>query len=182
MSRKYKFHDQSQAYFVSFAVVHWIDLFTRKNYCDILVESLKYCQQEKGLQLYAWCIMPSHVHLIIGTKKEPMQNILRDFKSFTSRKLRKEIQSCSYESRKEWLVWMMRQSGLKNGNNKDWQLWQQDSHPIELSSNTIVDQKFEYLHNNPVAAGYVSSPEHWMYSSARNYYGKQGLIELAEIS
>ena len=85
MSRKHKFLDQQQAYFVRFAVVHWIDVFTRKVYCDKLQESLEYCQQEKGLVLYAWCIMPSHVHLIMGTNKEPMQNILRDFKSFTSR-------------------------------------------------------------------------------------------------
>lgn len=113
MSRKYKFLNQEQAYFVSFAVIHWIDVFTRKIYCDKLVESLKYCQKEKGLILYAWCIMPSHVHLLMGTKKELMQNILRDFKSFTSRTIRKEILSHPKESRKEWMMEMMIKNRFK---------------------------------------------------------------------
>ena len=107
-----------------------------------------------------------------------MQDILRDLKSYTSRVLREDIANNAHESRREWLLWMFERAGRKNGNNKDWQLWQQHNHPIELSSNKIIDQKLGYLHYNPVAAGYVESPEHWMYSSARNYYGKQGLIEV----
>lgn len=178
MSRKYKFLDQQQAYFVSFATVHWVDVFTRSVYCDHVVDSFKYCQKEKGLIIYAWCIMPSHVHLIIGTNKEPMQGVLRDLKSYTSRKIKEEIRSYPKESRKEWMLLLFERAGKENGNNRNWQLWQQHNHPIELSSNKIIDQKMEYLHYNPVAAGYVESPEHWIYSSARNYYGKQGLIDV----
>jgi REP element-mobilizing transposase RayT len=178
MSRKYRFLDQQQAYFVSFATVNWVDVFTRSIYCDRIVESLKYCQKEKGLILYAWCIMPSHVHLIIGTKDKLMQDIMRDLKSYTSRVIKEDIQSYSKESRREWLLWMFERVGRKNGNNREWQLWQQHNHPIELSSNKIIDQKLEYVHYNPVSAGYVESPEHWMYSSARNYYEKPGLIDV----
>ena len=178
MSRKYKFRDQQHAYFVSFATVHWIDLFTRKVYCERIVESLKFCQQEKGLVLYAWCIMPSHVHVIMATKGNPMQDILRDLKSYTSRVLREDIANNAYESRREWLMWMFERAGRRNGNNKSWQLWQQHNHPIELSSNAIIDQKLEYLHYNPVTAGYVESPEHWIFSSARDYYGKIGLLDI----
>ena len=101
MSRKYKFLDQEKPYFVSFAVVHWIDLFIRNEYKDILLDSLSFCQREKGLIVYAWCIMTSHVHLIIGTRKNPMQDILRDFKGFTSRKLRLAIEDNPTESRRE---------------------------------------------------------------------------------
>ena len=121
MSRKYKFLNQEQAYFVSFAVVHWIDVFTRKIYCDKLVESLKYCQIEKGLILYGWCIMPSHVHLIMGTKKERMQNILRDLRAsllVLFGKKSKVIQSHPKESRKEWMMEMMIKTGLNNGTNR----------------------------------------------------------------
>lgn len=178
MSRKHKFLDQNQAYFVSFATIHWIDVFTRKIYCDEVVESLKYCQQEKDLILHAWCIMPSHIHLIMSTKGEMMQNILRDLKSYTSRRIKDKINKSPNESRREWMQWMFHRAGVRNGNNKNWQLWQQDNHPIELSSNAMIDQKLEYLHNNPVEAGYVDSPEYWLYSSARNYYGKQGLLEI----
>lgn len=178
MSRKYKFLDQHQAYFVSFATVHWIDIFTRKAYCDRIVESLKYCQLHKGLVIYAWCIMPNHVHLIIGTKGKPMQDILRDFKSYTSRVIRHDIEDNIKESRRSWLLWMFSRAGTKNGNNRNWQLWQQHNHPIELSSSKIAEQKLNYLHANPVVAGYVESPDHWMYSSARTYFGKTGYINI----
>ena len=83
MSRKYKFHDQSQIYFVSFATVNFIDVFTRDIYRFIIVDSLKYCIGNKDLELYAWVIMSNHVHLIIGTRGEPMENILRDLKKHT---------------------------------------------------------------------------------------------------
>jgi len=122
--------------------------------------------------------MPSHIHLIMGTKGEKMQDILRDLKSYTSRKIKEQISNYPKESRREWMQWMFQRAGAKNGNNKDWQLWQQHNHPIVLSSNTMIDQKLEYLHYNPVVAGYVESPEHWLYSSARNYFGKEGLLEI----
>ena len=93
MSRKYKFLDQSKLYFVSFATVYWIDVFTRELYKQILIDSLKYCQQKKGLEIFAWCIMTNHVHLIIGTEGNKMEDILRDFKSFTSRELKETIKN-----------------------------------------------------------------------------------------
>ena len=120
MSRNYKFYDQSMPYFVSFPVVYWIDLFTREHYCQTLLESLAYCQEHKGLILYSWCFMPSHIHMIIGTRKNPMQNILRDFKSYTSRSIRKQITDHVGESRKKWLLRLMHHTGSTNSNNKDW--------------------------------------------------------------
>ncbi|MDZ7718459.1 MAG: transposase [Balneolaceae bacterium] len=162
-------------------MIHWIDLFIRSAYQNILVDSLSYCQKEKGLLLHAWCIMPSHVHLIMGTKKDPMENILRDFKSFTSRKLKEEILTNPQESRKEWIVWMMKRAGIKNRNNNDWQLWQQHSQPVELSSNEMLDQRLNYLHNNPVEAGFVDHAECWKYSSATDYTGQKGLLQVSFI-
>ena len=111
MSRKYKFIDQSKLYFVSFATVHWIDIFTRELYRTILIDSLKFCQQKKGLEIFSWCIMTNHVHLIIGTSGSKMEDILRDFKSFTSRELKEAIKNNNQESRKEWIVWMMERAG-----------------------------------------------------------------------
>ncbi len=178
MSRKYKFHDQDLPYFVSFATVQWIDLFIRPTYADILIDSLRYCQTNKGLQIYAWCIMTNHVHLIIGTNKNPMQDILRDFKSFTSNQLRKAIEENSQESRKKWILWMMKRVGLENGNNNNWQLWQQNNHPLELNSNKKIENSLDYIHMNPVKAGFVSEPYHWKYSSAIDYSGGNGLIDI----
>src|SRR5215210_6982066 len=106
MSRKYKFRDQDKLYFASFAVINWIDLFIRNEYKEIMLKSFQYCTSNKGLELYAYCIMTSHVHMIIGSSKEPMQNIMRDLKRHSSESLRKEILKHPCESRREWMLQM----------------------------------------------------------------------------
>jgi len=178
MSTKYKIRDQEKLHFVSFAVVDWIDVFIRNEYKDILIDSLSYCQKNKGLEIYAWCIMTSHVHLIIGTHGKNIEDILRDFKSFTSRSLKDAMRENPVESRKEWILSMMEDAGKKNSNNNDFQFWQQDNHPIELWDNYMMEQKLEYIHMNPVVAGFVSAPEDYVYSSARDYAGEKGLLEI----
>ncbi|MBX7141371.1 MAG: transposase [Chitinophagales bacterium] len=178
MSRKWKILDRTKPYFVSFAVVNWMDLFIRNEYRDILLDSLSFYQKKKGLEVHAWCIMSSHVHLIIVTQGNPMQEILRDFKSFTSRKLREAIHENPVESRKEWLLQIMYDTGIENSKNRGFQLWQQHNHPIDPSTNEMTDQRLHYTHFNPVESGFVSSPEDYLYSSARDYAGEQGLLKI----
>jgi REP element-mobilizing transposase RayT len=178
MSRNYKIRDQTKLYFVSFAVVNWIDVFVRREYKEIVVDSLKYCIEHKGLEVYAWCIMSSHVHLIIGSSGQPIEAILRDLKRHTSKTILKTIEEHNQESRKEWLLWMFRRAGSRNPNNDTYQFWQQHNHPIELSDNQIMQQKLDYLHQNPVEAGIVEEPWEYLYSSARDYAGNKGLIDI----
>ena len=113
--------------------------------------------------------MPSHVHLIFRSDKEAPSGLLRDFKGFTARKLIKAIEENPQESRKEWLLWMMKRAGQKTSNVTNMQFWQQHNKPIELWSGKVIKQKIEYIHNNPVVQGFVTDPIHWKYSSARNY-------------
>jgi REP-associated tyrosine transposase len=178
MSRNYKFRDQNKVYFVSFATVNWIDVFVRTEYKNIVTDSLKYCIENKGLELYAWCIMSSHVHLIMGSHGMKMEDILRDLKRHTSKAVLKAIADNPQESRKEWMLWMFERAGSGNPNNEKYQFWQQHNNPIELFSNEVLDQKLDYLHNNPVVAGFVSEPGEYLYSSARDYSGSKGLIEI----
>ena len=178
MSRKYKFHDDAKLYFISFATVHWIDVFTREEYSQIVLNSWKFCQEKKGLEIYGWCIMPSHVHMIIGSNKNKLEDIVRDMKSFTSTALRKCIKENVQESRKEWIIWMMERAGKKNGNNNDWQLWQQHNKPLEIKDQEMFDKMLEYIHMNPVMAGFVINPEDWKYSSAKDFSGVKGLVQL----
>lgn len=139
MSRKYKIRDQEKLYFISFAVVNWIDVFSRKDYRDILIESLEYCKGNKGLELYAYVIMSNHVHLIIGTEGEnKLQDIIRDFKKYTSVRSIDAIKDNPKESRKEWMLWMFERAGKKNSNNKNYQFWRQDNKPIELFNNELM--------------------------------------------
>jgi len=176
MSTKYKFHDQEKLYFITFAVVGWIDLFVRNEYRQVLLDSWKYCQKNKGLQIFGWCIMTSHVHMIIGTEKDNMEDIVRDMKRHTSIALRKCIEEHPQESRREWILKLMREAGSENSNNARFQLWRQDNHPIELFTQTVTHQKLDYIHNNPVMAGFVESPEEYLYSSAKDYYGLPSLL------
>ena len=185
MSSSYKFYNPDGIYFVTFATVEWIDVFTRRTYKDILVESLKYCQNHKGLNIHGWIIMTNHLHLIIsGSGKYELSDIVRDFKKYTDGRLLKLIQE-DFESRKDWMLKVFRDTGKINCNNKHFQFWRQDNHPEELISNKFMDQKLNYLHNNPVEEGIVDSEEHYIYSSARDYLparkagaGEKGLLKI----
>ena len=98
--------------------------------------------------------MSSHIHMIIGTHRENLENIMRDMKKHTSTALKQAIQEHPAESRREWMLWMMTRAGKKNSQNLAFQLWQQDNHPIELYDIKILHQKLDYIHYNPVVAGY----------------------------
>lgn len=176
----YKITDQGAMYFVSFAVVGWVDVFTRKEYRDIAVESLKHCQVEKGLVIYGWCIMSNHLHLIISAKENNISDVLGNFKKFTSKKLIDAILNNPGESRKEWMIKIFKEAGELNSRNTNYQFWQQDNQPKIIYSPQFAAQKLEYIHNNPFEAGIVEKAEEYIYSSARDYYyGKQcGLIKI----
>ena len=169
MSRKYKLHEKNGAYFVSFATVNWIDVFTRDIYFGIMTESLDHCRKNKGMEIYGYCIMPSHVHLIFRSSLGDPSGLMRDLKGFTSRKLLKTIEDNPQESRREWMLWMFERAGKKNSNVKGKQFWQQNNQPIEIWSLKVFEQKLNYIHNNPVESGFVTDPIDWKYSSARNY-------------
>ena len=186
MSRKYKIKDQDKLHFVTFTVVEWIDVFIRHEYKEIFLDSVKYCQKNKGLEVYAWVIMTNHVHMILRAAPDHMlENIIRDLKSHTSKtiKILLEKPDLHVESRRKWMLQMMRKAGKQNNNNHDFQFWQQHNQPIELSTNQLIDQRLAYIHNNPVEAGFVLSPEMWQYSSAIDYYSEaNGMLNIDIIS
>jgi REP element-mobilizing transposase RayT len=172
MSRKYKFHNPGGVYFVTFAVQGWVDVFTRNDYKNILVDNLAYCQKNKGLELFAWCIMTNHVHLIVRAGEGYLlPDILRDYKKFTSKTVLRAIAENQRESRKEWLL---KQFETKDGNR----FWRADNQPVELWSNAVIAQKLNYIHQNPVKAGLVFRAEDYVYSSAIDYAGGKGLLDI----
>ena len=178
MSRNYKFHNPEGIYFISFAVVNWLDVFTRNEYKDILLDSLHYCQREKGMEVFAWCIMTNHVHLIFRSSgKHPPELLIGDFKRFTSKAVLKAIKENPQESRKEFLLQQFLQAGSQTSNVKTYQFWRHDNKPIELWSNKVIDEKLDYIHNNPVEEGIVFKAEDYRYSSAIDYAGEKGLLD-----
>jgi REP element-mobilizing transposase RayT len=176
----YKIRNKEGIHFITFAVVEWVDVFTRKEYRDIVLDSVRYCQKEKGLILYAWCIMSNHVHLVVSAENNDTSDILRDFKKFTSKQIIAAIAKNEQESRRDWMLKIFKEQGEKNNRNLIYQFWRQDNQPKELFSDTFSSQKLNYIHNNPVEAGLVDKAEEYLYSSARDYYfGKNvGLLKI----
>jgi REP element-mobilizing transposase RayT len=143
-----------------------------------MLNSWQYCRANKGLEIYAYCIMTNHIHMIVGTNNNKLEDIIRDMKRHTSQQLRAAIENNLQESRREWMLNLMKQAGQANSNNMNFQLWHQDNHPIELPTHHILHQKLDYIHSNPVEAGFVEKPEDYLYSSAKNYYDLPALFEV----
>lgn len=177
MSEKYKFSNPEGFYFTTSTVVHWIDLFTRKELRHVVIDSLKYCKEEKGLKIHAWCLMPSHLHMIISSDGERLSDIIRDFKKHTSKRIVEELNTIN-ESRRQWLINAFKQAGEKLNRIENHKVWQDGNQPKEIVSNEFLDQKVAYVHMNPVDAEIVDDAENYLYSSARDYAGIKGLLEV----
>lgn len=178
----YKILNQDGLHFLTFTVVEWVDVFTRKMYKDILIESLKHSINNKGLILNAYVIMSNHLHIIAHTDNDAgLSAIIRDFKKFTSKEIIKTIMNEKTESRKKWMIKIFKENGINNSNNKKYQFWIQKNRPTELVSPKWINQKLNYIHNNPVKAGIVENADDYIYSSARNYIGKEGIIDVEVI-
>lgn len=178
MSRNYKFHNPEGIYFVSFAVVDWLDVFTRTEYKEIVLESLEYCQKNKGMEIFAWCIMTNHMHLVFRSVEDRTpEQLLGDFKRFTSKKIVKSILENPKESRKEFLLQKFKEAAEKSSNVLNHQFWRHDNRPIELWSNKVIDEKIDYIHQNPVVEGLVFRPEDYKFSSAIDYSGQKGILK-----
>lgn len=157
-------------------IVNWIDLFTRLQLKYVIINALDYFTKNKGLAIHAWVIMPSHLHLIVSSNSN-LSNIIRDFKKFTSKQLIKEIIHIP-ESRRKWLLESFKKNAKVLRRNTNYKVWKDGFHPVELNYNSIIDQKLDYIHFNPVVDEIVDEPEMYKFSSARDYSGKKGLIEV----
>lgn len=172
--------DQYGINYLTLTIVDWADVFTRKECRDILIESLNHCQKEKGLEIFAYVIMSNHIHLVARATKEGtiLSDILRDFKKYTSSKIIEWIKTSGKESRREWLLHRFKWNAQKNGGKRTHQMWQRSNHPTALWSAKVIWEKIRYVHRNPVRAGWVLEAPHYLYSSALNYAGVDGLMPI----
>ena len=154
-------------YFITSTVIDWMDVFTRPAYKRIVVDSLKYCQANKG---------PFRVFINQSTNQ--IGDVLRDFKKFTSKAIVNAIQENERESRKEWLLDRCWFRGVNDSKIKNYKFWQDGSYIECIHSYDFYKEKLNYLHMNPVKQEIVEKPEDYVYSSARNYCGLSGLIDV----
>ncbi len=165
-------------YFVTLTIVEWIDIFTRPAYKYLIVDALNYCITTKGLKVYCWCLMSNHLYMIASaTDGHNLSDILRDFKKFTSKEIVHTIRKIP-ESRQDWLLNLFWYAGKNNKKIKYYKVWQDGNDAKEVGSADFLDQKMEYIHLNPVRAEIVADPIDYFYSSARDYAGTKGLINI----
>ncbi|GAB3203815.1 REP element-mobilizing transposase RayT [Pontibacter aydingkolensis] len=175
MSEKYKIYPDG-TFFITLTIVGWIDVFTRREYTDEVVANLNYCSKQKGLKIYSYCIMPSHLHMICSVDNSNLSDVLRDFKSFTAKRIISLIEANPMESRKEWLLYLFKFFKQSTKHNKEFQFWQQHNHPIDLTDAKMFQQKVDYIEQNPVVAGLVTDAAYYTFSSAN----PDSLVMLAE--
>ncbi|MDN4166215.1 transposase [Cytophagales bacterium LB-30] len=164
MAFAYIVRDQSAVHFVIFTVHQWVDVFTRQIYSEELVKNLRYCQENKGLEVYGWVIMSNHIHLILRAKNENLSDIIRDFKKYTAKKIYQLIKDNPEESRKAWLLTTLSFEG------RVW-FWEEGYHGEEIWDKPFFQSKLDYIHLNPVRAGIVAKEEDYLNSSAADCYG-----------
>ncbi len=178
MSEKYKIRNDEKAYFLTITVNGWIDVFTHKNHKMTIINSLQHCQKEKGLVLFGYCLMPSHLHLIARAEGTySLSEILRDFKKFTSKEVIKQVIN-EPESRRDWMLDYFKKAGENHKGTINYKFWQEGNHPEEISSNKFFIEKLEYIHYNPVEELFVENPEDYYFSSARNYAGLNNCLDI----
>ena len=173
MSRtRYKVYEDWYPYFMTCTIVGWLPVFTRPQLVDIVFDSWRWLQQNRGLTLFGYVILENHLHFV--AKCEAIAEVVGDFKSFTARKIIDAVRTRGETLLLKQLSWHKE----AHKNDREYQVWQEGSHPQQIQHEDMMRQKLEYMHYNPVKRGYVDSPEHWRYSSARDYAGLPGLIPI----
>ena len=168
MSERYKVIDSSAPTFVTLTIIDWIDLFTRPVYCKILDESLNYCIENKGLKVHAYVYMTSHIHLIVSSNGNELQEIIRDFKKFTSKSILEAIKE-NPESRREWLLNKFSYAADRIKRGKNYKVWKDGFHPVILDTPEKLEQRINYIHQNPRELQLVNHERHWINSSYNAY-------------
>jgi REP element-mobilizing transposase RayT len=163
-------------YYTTTTIVGWEHVFAGFPYFDAILDSLRFCISNKGLHLHAYVIMPNHAHYILSADEgKSLSDIMRDFNTHTSREITRLLEA---DSRIE-LLKVFVDAAAQDGRGNKYKVWQDGYHPIALATPDFAAQKLNYLHDNPVRKGYVDRPEHWRYSSARNYLlGDESMIKV----
>lgn len=172
MRTRYQILGSDSVYFITSTIVEWIPVFTKKEYFEIIVNSLSYCRENKGLKLYAYVVLDNHIHFIASANN--LSQIIKDFKSYTAREIIKTAKADS----KKWLLNQLEFYKKKYKKDSEYQVWQEGYHPQVITREEVFKQKVEYIHNNPVKRGFIEEADHWIYSSARNYLCGEGCIEI----
>ncbi|HIJ94343.1 MAG TPA: transposase [Desulfuromonadales bacterium] len=167
---RYKICDTTAPYFLTCTVINWMPLFTRPQTVEILLDALRYRQENNNWKIYGYVFLENHIHLLV--QADNLAEDLPRFKSFTARRLIDYLEECKAERLLKQMAFFRKE----HKQDREYQCWEEGSHPQLIENEEVLRQKLEYMHLNPVKRGYVDDPIHWRYSSARDYAGLTGLI------
>ncbi len=169
---RYQFGDCASPHFLTCTIVAWVPIFTRRETAQIVLDSWSFLQEKHRLTLYGYVILENHLHWIASG--DDLAKEVGDFKSFTAR----QIIDLLKQQRVDLFLKQLRFFKSRHKHDREFQLWQEGSHPQQIQDDEMMVQKLEYMHINPVVRGYVDEAIHWRYSSARNYAGLPGLLRV----
>ena len=169
---RYIITDASQPYFMTCTVMEWLAVFTRAELVQIILDCWQYQREHEGLKLYGYVILENHLHFVAQAPK--LDKCVHNFKSFTARQIIDYLKVHHVEQ----LLTRLRFAKRAHKKDSNYQFWQEGIHAEMIFSHDVMHEKLNYIHHNPVKRGYVDKAEHWRYSSARNYEGRRGLIDV----
>ncbi len=171
-SRYRFFPGDTLPYFITATTVSWLPLFSNPAIAGIIFDSLAFLQREKRMVIYAYVLMENHLHLVVAAGD--LSKEVANFKSFTAR------QSIDYykAQNNSSILKQLASQNLSHRSDREYQFWQEGVHPQQIHDQAMFEQKIQYIHYNPVRRGYVDVPEHWRYSSVRNFAGMESVLEL----
>ena len=163
-------------YYLTITVTEWLPIFEHEPIRAIIIDSLNFLIKNRSLIIYGYCIMNNHLHMIANSEKPfLLSDVMRDFKKFTSRNIALELEKNLDEKHKEYLS-VFKTAGMNHCKPINIKVWKDGNHAIELYSNKFFKQKLNYIHLNPVRAGYTDKMQDWPYSSAVDYFGGKSVL------
>jgi putative transposase len=169
---RYIITDPAAPHFLTCTVVEWLPVFTRPDTVQIVLDSWLYLREHEGMRLYGYVILENHLHFVAQSGR--LDLCVRHFKSYTALRIIDHLAAHS----EAHLLDRLRSARRAHKTDREFQFWQEGSHAELVFSEDMMREKLDYIHANPVKRGYVDRAEHWRNSSARNYAGETGLIEV----
>lgn len=162
----------TRPHFITCTIVQWLTLFSQPKLVAEVLSTFPFLQSQNRLTLHAYVIMENHLHLIASASQ--LSREMQSFKSFSAKQI---VRSLEQSHQSFWLD-QLRFHKRSDKVQSTYQVWQEGFHPQMICDAEMLRQKLDYVHNNPVRRGYVDDPCHWRYSSARNYAGQRGILDV----
>lgn len=169
---RYRIYDNLSPHFLTCTVVAWIPLFNNTDLIDILYATLRFMQKHNRLIIHAYIIMDNHLHFVAAS--ENLSKEIGNFKSYTARRIIDTLK----ENKENRVLEQLARAKALHKTDRQFQVWQEGSHPQVIQNKAMMMQKIEYIHHNPVKQGLIDNPVQWKYSSAANYAGEHGLLDV----